>query len=111
MTKEITIGGKQYPVTFDMQTILNYEEIVGASFFGATFDKLKERIALVISAILSANKDADVDYSTLISGGSMQAVQQILAAYAVVMDMAGEFFKMPEVEPKDEKPAEDSEKN
>jgi hypothetical protein len=31
----------------------------------------------------------------------------VFTAYAIVMELANEFFKVPAVEPKDEQPAED----
>ena len=38
----ITINGKQYPVIFDMQTIMNFEEVTsGKSFFTENLTTLK----------------------------------------------------------------------
>ena len=96
--KEITIGGKTYPVVFNLKTMMNFEEITGKSFFGESFDGFKERIALIISAALAADEKADITVA-----------QDIIKAYVAVMELSAKFFNIPEVEPKDEKPAEEAE--
>lgn len=105
--KEITINGKQYPVVFNMQTILNFEEVCNKSFFGEGFEMLKDRIALIISAVLAANKDAELTIDEMIQAENYAVVQDIITAYATVMVLANEFFMVPAVEPKDEKPSEE----
>ena len=56
--KEITINGKQYPVIFDMQTIMNFEEVTGGkSFFTENLTTLKNRIALIIAAVTAADEN------------------------------------------------------
>ena len=42
-TKEITIAGVQYPVQFDLDTIMLFEEIVEHSFFADEFKTLNRR--------------------------------------------------------------------
>ena len=105
--KEITINGQSYPIVFNMQTILNFEEISNKSFFGEDFNKLKDRIALIISAVLAANKDTSLTIEDMIQTDRFSVMQEIFTAYAIVMELANEFFKVPAVEPKDEQPAED----
>ena len=108
--KEITIQGKQYPVVVDMQTIMNYEEVTNCkSFFTEEFTTLKSRIALIIAAVITADEKTDLTVEAITGEKDIQAVQEIIAAYAVVMQLVGEFFKVPEIEPKDEKPEETAE--
>jgi hypothetical protein len=97
--KEITIRGKQYPVCFDMQTIINFEEITSQQFFiGVQFDTLKNRIAIVFAAILSADKDTDLDFATFMGEKDFDTMRQIIEAYGVVAQLMGEFFKVSDVE-------------
>lgn len=107
--KLITIAGVQYPVQFDLDTIMLFEEIVEHSFFGDKFNTLKSQMALTVAAALSADKDTKLSVDVMLGAKDMQAYKEAVEAYAIVMEMAGEFFKIPEVEPKDEKPADKSE--
>ena len=100
--KEITIGGKQYPVVFTLKTMMNFEEITGKSFFGESFDGFKERIVLIISAVLAADDKADITVEQMTNAETWQAAQDIIKAYVAVMELSAKFFKLPEVEPKDE---------
>ena len=90
-----------------MQTILNFEEISNKSFFGEDFNKLKDRIALIISAVLAADKDTSLTIEEMIQADRFSVVQEVFTAYAIVMELANEFFKIPSVEPNDEKPVDD----
>ena len=107
--KFITIAGVQYPVQFDLDTIMLFEEIVEHSFFADEFKTLKSQMALVVAAALSAEKDTKLNVDVILGAKDMQAYKEAVEAYTQVMEMAGEFFKIPEVEPKDEKPADDDE--
>jgi hypothetical protein len=107
--KEITIGGKQYPVVFTLKTMMNFEEITGKSFFGESFDGFKERIVLIISAVLAADEKADITVEQMTSAETWQQAQDIIKAYVAVMELSAKFFNIPEVEPKDEKPADETE--
>ena len=108
--KEITIGGKTYPVVFNLKTMMNFEEITGKSFFGESFDGFKEHIALIISAALAADEKADITVEQMTSAETWQQAQDIIKAYVAVMKLSAKFFNIPEVEPKDEPaPAEDEE--
>lgn len=100
--KEITLQGNTYPVVFDMKTILNFEEITQKTFFGNTFEKLTDRIALIVAAVLSANKEAKLDVETLMSL-DWEGIQEVLKAYSEIMDMSLDFFKIPKVIDKPEK--------
>ena len=99
-TKEITINGKTYPVVFNMKTILGYEEISGQSFFGEDFSKMSERLALITAAVISAGGKEELSIDEMINADKLELVQEIIAAYTVVIEMVNEFFKKPDVEPK-----------
>lgn len=108
MKKEITIAGVQYPVTFEFQTLLNFEQITNSSFFETTFNKTVDRMALIMAAVLTADEDTKLTVDLLKGKGDWDAVKDIIAAYGIVMDLAGEFFKVPEVvKQAEEKEAED----
>ena len=109
--KEITIGGVNYPVAFSMKTMLNFEEISGKPFFGESFEHLKERIAIIMSAALTADKNTTLTVEELMNGDSWEKVQEILAAYGNIMELCAEFMKIPAVEPQPEKPAEDDQES
>ena len=100
--KEITINGKTYPVVFNMKTILGYEQISGKSFFGEDFSKMRERLALIVAAVISADSKADISIDDMMNADKLELVQEVLTAYTVVIGMVNEFFKMPDVEPKQE---------
>ena len=100
--KEITINGKNYPVVFNMKTILGYEQISGKSFFGEDFAKMSERLALIVAAVISADSKADISIDDMMNADKLELVQEVLTAYTVVIGMVNEFFKMPDVEPKQE---------
>lgn len=110
MTKEVTILGKTYPVVFVLQTILNYENLnKGKSFFGEKFEDTMSRIRLVVSAILAANKDAEINFDELLKIDTWDKTMEIMSAFAVVMELSAKFFHMPEIEPKDEPAPADAE--
>ena len=49
-----------------------------------------------------ADSKADISIDDMINADTMELVQEILTAYTVVIDMVNEFFKTPDVEPKQE---------
>ena len=107
--KVITINNQQFPVVFTMDTLMNFEEIVNKSFFESDFKTFKDRMALVIAAVITADEKTTLTIEMLKGNGDFAAMQQIITAFNVVMELSGEFFKIPAVEPKDEKPAEETE--
>ena len=110
-TKEITINGKTYPVVFNMKTILGYEQISGKSFFGEDFSKMSERLALITAAVVSAGGKEELSIDEMINADKLELVQEIIAAYNVVIGMVNEFFKKPDVEPKPNEEEGDKGKN
>lgn len=95
--KEVTFNGTQYPVVFNMQALLNYEDITNQSFFGEDFNLLKNRMALIMAAALAADKDTKLDIDIIKGTEDIEAVHQIAEAFKVVMTMVGQFMHIPEV--------------
>lgn len=110
-TKEITIGGKNYPVVFNLQTIIYYEKDAKKTFFGEDFKQTEDRIYLIAAAAKSADVNTTLTTDEIKGAQDLKAVREIMAAYDVVMAMAGVFFEIPEVEKKNntEPPQEEQE--
>ena len=100
--KEVTINGVQYPVVFTLDTLFGVEEIIGGSFFEANFGTLKNRMALVLAAIYSADDKADISVEALKAMEPMQMIRDITAAFVTVSEAMNEFFKIPAVEQQNE---------
>lgn len=94
--KEVKINGKTYPVVFTMKTITGFEEIVNHSFFNDGFDKMTSRMAIVVAAILAADENAEINAESLLNAESWAVAKDIIEAYTTVMDMANDFFAIPE---------------
>lgn len=113
--KEITIGGKQYPVAFDMQAIINFEEITGRSFFASNFSTLTDKVALIAAAALSADKEADITIEDILGNKDWEACKSIFAAFNTVSEEMAAFFPVPDIEkqanPEPEPKEEDDPKN
>lgn len=99
--EKVIINGKEYPVVFNLQTILNYEELSGRSFFDDPLKRLQSQISLVFSAIIAADENTSVKAEDFLKADSGKAVTDIINAFTVVMTMAGDFFKTPAVAAKD----------
>lgn len=95
--KEITIGGVQYPVEFTFQTLLNFEEIAGKSFFETDFKKLKDHIALIAAAVYAADEKTKLTVEGIMAGKDLKAIQDITAAFNIVTDLCNEYFEIPKV--------------
>lgn len=93
--KEIVLNGKTLPVTFNMNTLLSYEEITGKSFFGENFDRTKEQLALIYAAVYAADKETELTLDDLLNSEDWE---EVATAFATVMALAGEFFHLPMVE-------------
>lgn len=96
--KNITLHGKQYPVIFDLQTIMNFEEITGHSIFGDNLSTMKSRIAIIMSAVLSADEKTDITIEAIVGDKDWQTAKDIIAAYVTIDALATEFFKIPDIE-------------
>lgn len=97
MKKEITIGGAKYPVEFTFQALLNFEEIAGKSFFETDFKKLKDRIALIAAAVYAADEKTKLTVDDIMGTRDLKAIQDITAAFVIVMDLCNEYFEIPKV--------------
>lgn len=100
----ITISKKQYKVAFDMQTMMNFEEITDESFFTVNLEQpsLKHRMALIIAAVLSADKESDLTVEMLTGNCDWQAVKDVLTAFGTVIMLSTKFFGIPEIEKQNE---------
>ena len=107
--KTIKISGKEYPVIFNMQTILNFEEGAKKSFFGEPFNRIWERLVLVSAAIYAKTKKPAFNIEELVENATSSTINEITAAFTTVMELAAEFFEIPAIEPKEEHKEETSE--
>ena len=108
--KIITLQGKQYPVVFGMKTMVGYEEIVGKGWFTTDWSdvKFRERMAVVVAAILAANEKSKISADDLLSIDNVDDMKELIKAFNDIMELSTEFFKLPAVEKTDEKPAENA---
>ena len=88
--KTVTIDGKEYPVRFNMSTLIAFEQTSDKSFFGENFDKLYSRVILVFAAMFAA--DEKITTEVLLNSNDWQ---RITRAFNTIMEMAAEFFKVP----------------
>ena len=108
--KKITIQGVDYPVVFDMQAMLNFESIANKSFLGNDFHLTRDRIALIVGAVIAADEDTEITVEKVVGNKDFQAVKEIIEAYNTIMSLAEDFFDIPNVEPKDETQGEEEDK-
>jgi hypothetical protein len=95
--KEIIIGGKTYPVEFTFQALLNFEEIAKQSFFKTNFEKIVDRIALIAAAVYAADEKTKLTVDDIMGTRDLKAIQDITAAFVIVMDLMNEYFEIPKV--------------
>lgn len=98
--KEITIQGIQYPVVFDLQTMLNFEETTGRSFFSTNFENmpLKDRIHLIHAAVKSADTNAKLTIEAIKGQRTFEDTKSIMQASNDIIIMSDEFFTLFEIE-------------
>ena len=92
--KEITIGGQQYPVAFTLKTIDGFERITSTPFSTANLDLTHNRMALIVAAALTADKNTKLTAEAIIGDGDLKALKQITAATTTIMELATEFFEV-----------------
>ena len=111
--KEITIGGQQYPVTFDLQTMIVFENDANRSFFTADFEhiSLEDRINLIHAAVKSADDKSTLTVDDIKGQRSFNDMKDIMVASNEIIIMSASFFPIPEIEKKNnpEPPAEETE--
>lgn len=120
ITKDITIAGVQYPVTFDLQTMIVFENDANCSFFTADFEhmSLEDRIYLIHAAVKSADDSAKLTVDDIKGQRSFNDMKDIMAASNEIIIMSADFFPIPEIEkknnpepPTEEKTEEEGAKN
>lgn len=108
----IDICGKQVPVIFNLGTLLSFEEIAGKSFFGEDFSHIRERVALVLAAIISADPETTIKFEDIVSSDTFTAFND---AFTKVSGLSTEFFDLPKVvaeaEQKEAAESDEAEKN
>lgn len=92
MERKIAIDGKEYPVKFNMSTLIAFEQTSNNSFFNENFDKLYSRVILVFAAMFAA--DENITTEVLLNSNDWQGITQ---AFNTIMEMAAEFFKVPQI--------------
>jgi hypothetical protein len=92
MERTVTIDGKEYPVKFNMSTLIAFEQTSDKSFFGENFDKLYSRVILVFAAMFAADEKITTD--VLLNSNDWQGITR---AFNTIMEMAAEFFKVPKI--------------
>lgn len=90
--RKITIDGKEYPVKFNMSTLIAFEQTSDKSFFGENFDKLYSRVILVFAAMFAA--DEKITTEVLLQSNDWQGITK---AFNTIMEMAAGFFKVPQI--------------
>lgn len=109
--KEITINGKQYPVVFDLQTMLVFENNTGRSFFTVDFEhmSLDDRINIIHAAVKSADDKTNLTVDGIKGQRSFDDMKAILSASNEIIIMSADFFTIPEIEKQNnpEPPAEE----
>lgn len=92
--REVVLNGKTVAVTFNMNTLLSYEEITGKSFFGEDFDLTKKQLALIYAAAVAADSETTLTVDDLLNSDDWDGVK---AAFETVMELASEFFHLPKI--------------
>ena len=92
--QQITLQGKQYPVAFNMTTVLTFEEVADKPFFGETFARLREQMILVFAAVYAADKKSTLTVDILMQQQDWDEFKQ---AFAAVIELSTEFFHIPAV--------------
>lgn len=113
-TKEITINGQTYPITFTIKTLMGYEDITKKKFFRKDnkLESLSDKVALVYAAIIAADDKAQITIDEMMNADKMEILNDIINAFNELDAMASEFFRVPAVEPtEDEDEGGDNSKN
>ena len=87
--KEITIGDKKYPVAFSMKTIELFESMTG------NFGLIKNRIVLIMAAILTVDENSKVSESDIRGKEDLESYKHITEVYTSVTELVAEFFEIP----------------
>lgn len=105
----VTINGVNYPIVFDLKALTNFEDITKQGVFEANMNTTNNRIAIVIGAAISADKNTALTVKEMRGKETFEDYKQIVKAYNVVMTLAKDFFKIPEVEKEKEEKTDEGE--
>lgn len=112
MNQTITLMGREIPVAINMGTLLAFEEITGKAFSDADVLPMKANMALLYSAILTADADTDLTIDML---RDCKNYHEFIAAVNKVTAMLTEFLSIPAIvqdaEKEDLKKEDDEPKN
>jgi hypothetical protein len=56
-----------------------------------------ERMALIMAAVLSADENTSLTIEGMVGQKDWEAVKEIITAYGIIMNLANDFFHIPEV--------------
>lgn len=90
--KKITIDGHEYPVEFNLSTLIVFEQTVEHSFFEEDWRNLYCRAILIWAAMFSADDSVKTDI--VLRCSDWQGVNN---AFSVIVKMADEFFNIPKI--------------
>lgn len=90
--KKITIDGHEYPVEFNLSTLIVFEQTVDHSFFEEDWRNLYCRAILIWAAMFSADDSVKTDI--VLRCSDWQGVNN---AFSVIVKMADEFFNIPKI--------------
>lgn len=96
-TEEITINGKTYKIAFTVKTMMSYEKLTGNSFFNAKFSGLSEQLPLIIASILTVDDNPEISMDELMNIDNIHGLQDIISAFAAVMELSEQFFDLPTI--------------
>ena len=106
---------KKLRIRFNMAVEIAYEEISGKAFsINDTINSTKDRAALIMAAVVSANPETELNMDWLINLASAKEIAELTSA---VYESFAEWFKIPAVVEAEERQeskqeeAEESEKN
>lgn len=110
-TKEITINGQTYPITFTIKTLMGYEDITKKKFFRKDnrLESLSDKVALVYASIIAADDKAQITIDEMMNADKMEILNDIINAFNELDAMASEFFRVPAVEPQQVKTEDEDE--
>lgn len=96
--KTITIKGKEYPIVFDMQTIMHFETVAGKSVFKTQFETLRDRLAVTYAAVISADENTSLTFEEMVGNKTLDDFTEVVKNFHTVSLLMGEFFKVPDIE-------------
>lgn len=97
MERKITIQGVEYPVVFNMKTVMNFEEIANKSFLGNDFVKTSDRIALVLASVMAADEKTNLTIETIVGNGDWESLKAVNVAFNDIMEDGLKWFGIPKV--------------